>query len=123
MMLLDASLRISIVAVVAGLILMVMRVRASRVRHAVWTIVLMAMLLMPLLPSIVPTFEVAVPQTAVAVPFAMPALPEPSGGLISSTIAPLSLSASPAAPVRPGDPMPTRWPLSLIARAIYAIGV
>ena len=39
-----------------------MRVRASGVRHAVWTLVLVAMLLMPVLPSIVPTFVVAVPR-------------------------------------------------------------
>ena len=44
-MLLDASLRISIVAMIAALILMALHVRASGVRHAVWTVVLMAMLM------------------------------------------------------------------------------
>lgn len=67
MILLDASLRISVVAVMAALILTVMRVRASGVRHAVWTVVLAAMLLMPILPSIVPSDTVLSPARAAVV--------------------------------------------------------
>jgi beta-lactamase regulating signal transducer with metallopeptidase domain len=121
MMLLDASLRISIVAVVAGLILMVMRVRASGVRHAVWTVVLMAMLLMPFLPSIVPPFEVAVPSAVVSIPTAVSASPELFSPGISSPTESFSPSAADVS-ARPGVPAATRWSSSFVVSAIYAIG-
>ncbi len=101
MILLDASLRISIVAAIAALILMAMRVRASGVRHAVWTVVLVAMVLMPVLPSIVPTFVVPVPAPAMAVPAGMLGLPEASGETLPFTresfapvVPPIALGAS-----------------------------
>jgi len=45
--LLESSLRISAAAVLVGLALSLARIRASSVRHAAWTAVLCAMLLMP----------------------------------------------------------------------------
>jgi beta-lactamase regulating signal transducer with metallopeptidase domain len=122
MILLDASLRISIVAVVAGLVLMVMRVRASGVRHTVWTGVLAAMVLMPFLTSIVPTFDVMMPAAAVAVPSVVQVLPEPLNPSISPAVEPLLRSAVPAVSTGPGAPVANRWPLALIVRTIYLFG-
>ena len=48
--LLEASVRVSLVAGAVGLVLLVARVRSSSVRHAAWAAVLCAMLLMPVLP-------------------------------------------------------------------------
>ena len=56
--LLDSSLRISLIACVIALILLIVRVRAGSVRHAAWTAVLCAMLLMPVLPYCLPTIAV-----------------------------------------------------------------
>lgn len=65
---LDSSLRVSLVAAIVALILIIMRVRSSSVRHAAWTAVLCAMLLMPVLPYCVPSFMIplrfAVPGSA-----------------------------------------------------------
>jgi beta-lactamase regulating signal transducer with metallopeptidase domain len=52
--LLESSIRITVAAITAGLVLSIARVRVSTVRHAVWTGVLCAMLLMPALPYLVP---------------------------------------------------------------------
>lgn len=49
-----ASLRILLLAALAGGIALVLRRRGAEVRHAVWTLLLAAMLLMPLLPLVVP---------------------------------------------------------------------
>lgn len=124
MILLDASLRISVVAVIAALILTIMRVRASSVRHAVWRLVLIAMLIMPLLPSIVPTFAIPVVVSA------------PAGMLARSDIA-----SEPAPPMvvredrtavvpivnRAGADRPvagrrSQWSIVSIASAVYGLG-
>jgi beta-lactamase regulating signal transducer with metallopeptidase domain len=65
---LDASIRISVIAVVIAGLLAAARVRVSSVRHAAWTAVLLAMLLMPVLPSVVPSIDVPVPRSAGAEP-------------------------------------------------------
>src|SRR5258708_2854750 len=57
---LDASIRIALVASCIGAILIVTRVRNGAVRHAGWTAVLCAMLLMPVLPNLTPEIEVRV---------------------------------------------------------------
>jgi beta-lactamase regulating signal transducer with metallopeptidase domain len=54
MILFDASIRITVVALLVAVILAAMRVRSSEVRHRTWAGVLVAMLLMPILPSLVP---------------------------------------------------------------------
>src|SRR5688500_8906240 len=59
----DISLRILAAAAAVGLVLVVLRVRSGAARHAAWSAVLLAMLTMPLLTTIVPTVEVAVPST------------------------------------------------------------
>jgi len=57
-----ASIRILVVAVAVAMILAVARVRSGALRHAAWTAVLGAMLLMPVLPDLVPRVAVAVPM-------------------------------------------------------------
>ena len=122
MILLDASLRISIVAAIAALILVATRVRASGVRHAVWTVVLVAMMLMPVLPSIVPTFDVPVPAAAVALPAGSLMPSEAVSETTSSTGASFSPAVPSLAPEQPrvvASPPRSWWPLAL---AVYAIG-
>jgi hypothetical protein len=48
--LLEASVRVLVVAALVGLVLGVVRVRNGALLHAAWTAVLCAMLLMPVLP-------------------------------------------------------------------------
>ena len=55
--LLDASFRVSVFAAMVALILAVARVRSNSVRHAAWTTVLLAMLLMPVLPYVLPSIH------------------------------------------------------------------
>ena len=57
--LLEASLRASVAAALAALVLAVTRARAPGVRHAVWASITVAMLAMPLLPHAVPPVRVA----------------------------------------------------------------
>jgi hypothetical protein len=58
--LLDSSLRISLISGVIALMLVIVRVRSGSVRHAAWTAVLCAMLLMPVLPYCLPTIAIPV---------------------------------------------------------------
>jgi hypothetical protein len=58
---LDMSLRALAAALAVALVLRLLRVRAAAVLHAAWSAVLFAMLLMPVLPSIVPALPVPVP--------------------------------------------------------------
>jgi hypothetical protein len=56
----DSSLRaLAITAGIAGT-LALLKVRSSAARHAAWTAVLFAMILMPVLPSIVPSFSLPI---------------------------------------------------------------
>ena len=59
---LDVSLRIVAAAAAVGLVLVVFRVRSGAARHAAWTAVLVAMLMMPALMAVVPKVEVPVPS-------------------------------------------------------------
>ncbi len=58
----DSSLRVTLVAALVALILLLVRVRSSAVRHAAWTAVLCAMLLMPILPYCIPAITIPVPM-------------------------------------------------------------
>ena len=55
--LLEASLRVLLVVAAVGGVLAATRVRDGGVRHAAWTMVVVAMLLMPVLPFVVPQVE------------------------------------------------------------------
>jgi hypothetical protein len=83
---LDISLRMVVAALAVAAVLRVMRVNTAAVRHAAWTAVLGAMLLMPLLPSVVP----AVPLPSFArnesvEPAEMPETPLPLPGVASDS--------------------------------------
>ena len=61
---LDTSLRALVAALAVALVLRLLRLRAAAVLHSTWSAVLFAMLLMPVLPSIVPALPVPVPAAA-----------------------------------------------------------
>src|SRR5688500_8106784 len=63
----ESAVRITGAALLVGALLFVLRVRASAARHAAWTIVLGAMLLMPLLTSWLPGLAVPLPPAAAQV--------------------------------------------------------
>jgi ABC-type amino acid transport substrate-binding protein/Zn-dependent protease with chaperone function len=65
--LLDASFRAAVFAAIVAFILMAIRVRSSSVRHAAWTMVLLAMLLMPLLPCLIPSISILLPVPGPAI--------------------------------------------------------
>lgn len=54
-LLIDVSLKVILLAALAGIVLRLARVRSSSVRHRVWTTVMLAMLFMPLLVTLTPT--------------------------------------------------------------------
>lgn len=130
----DASLRVSVVSLLVAAILGVLRVRSSRVRHASWTAVLGAMLLMPLLPYAVP---------AIAIPISLPRALAPSGASFEpmaardagvaddATTGDASSPASAArtAPIAWASPIPTDtssmrapfWPFA--ALVLYGAGI
>lgn len=63
MLVLDYSLRIVVAAAAVGLVLALLRVRSGAARHAAWTAVLVAMLMMPVLTAVLPRLEVPVPSS------------------------------------------------------------
>jgi beta-lactamase regulating signal transducer with metallopeptidase domain len=60
---LDISLRALAAAAAVALVLLLLRMRAAAVLHSAWSAVLFAMLLMPVLPSIVPRLPVPMPAS------------------------------------------------------------
>ena len=62
--LVDASLRAALVATLVAAALAALRVEAGAARHRAWTIVLVAMLLMPALARLVPAVGVPMPGAA-----------------------------------------------------------
>jgi beta-lactamase regulating signal transducer with metallopeptidase domain len=130
-MLLDASLRICLIAAVIGLILTAMRVRSNSTRHTVWTAVLCAMLLMPVLPSLMPSISVPIPARAAEV---LPSAPAFADLQFDSTDSrPIARGASHAVPgprttPRGGTPGRTTastgvsWPARSLATAVYLLG-
>ena len=63
-LLFDSSVRVAVVATLVAAALVVFRVRESTTRHTAWTIVLVAMLLMPALSRLVPNGGVPMPAIA-----------------------------------------------------------
>lgn len=121
----DSSFWIAIVAVIVALILITVRVRSSGVLHAAWSAVLCAMLLMPVLPSCVPSISIPVPAAASGV-VAPPEIPAttPQAGAIErrEVIAPALAPMVPEAPAAAASPAQgPMWPG--VALAVYGIGV
>ena len=65
--LLDTSFRAATLAAIVAFILLAVRVRSIWVRHVAWTIVLAAMLLMPVLPYFLPSIAISLPIPSAAV--------------------------------------------------------
>jgi len=129
--LLDASIRISLVAVLVTALVYVFRVRSSSLRHKAWLSVLAAMLLMPWLSRVAPR---------IAIPMAAPGVSEvPEGrspdlylGAVPSAIAgsgggaetvskglPAPVQATSLAAAAPAD---RAFPWSALFAALYASG-
>jgi len=121
---LDSSLRISLVAAAVAIILITMRVRAGGVRHAAWTAVLCAMLLMPVLPYCIPSIALPIAVPSANVP-AIPATPETpplrrvaEGPEVTPPTAALMEQPAPVPEIPPArGPV---WPI--VALAVYAVG-
>ena len=122
---LDTSLRALAAAAAVALILRVLRLRGAAVLHSAWTAVLVAMLLMPVLPSIVPALPVPVPAAAGGVPGAASGTAEAPETRNPVPIAPPGDSVRPAdrlaAPVA-GARGARPW-IPLLFLGIYAAGV
>lgn len=86
---LDASVRVALIAAIVALILVVARVRSNDVRHAAWTAVLCAMLLMPVLPYCVPSISlppVPVPTAGIQAILEIPEATSPSGATLRAEV-------------------------------------
>ena len=77
-----SSVRAAFVAAAVALVLAALRVRSGGVRHAAWTAVLAAMLLMPILPRIVPA--IAIPLNVWGATDAIPWAAQPDGSPLLS---------------------------------------
>ena len=119
--LLDASLRTALLAGFVALILRSAHIRSNRVRHAAWTTVLAAALLMPILPHLLPSLPVPVPVSLRAMPsrgkVEAPA-PSAANGNKAIALSSLAVRGSPAASAS------VRRPLWTFAPAVlYLAGV
>src|SRR3954466_13240324 len=59
-LLLDVSLKAALLAGVAGVLILVLRIRDANVQHRVWTMVLGSMLALPLLVNVTPGVPILV---------------------------------------------------------------
>jgi beta-lactamase regulating signal transducer with metallopeptidase domain len=125
---LESSLRVCLLAAAVGGILLLGRIRSGSVRHAAWSAVLGAMILMPVLPHWVPAIDVPVPSRArrvEAIPAAIesvwidpngefrdPAAPPPAPAVVASTRESVSTTPPPPRAI---------WPLALVG--VYGAGV
>lgn len=117
---LEASLRAAALAGCVGIILAVARVGSAAVRHAAWTAVLLAMLIMPLLPRLTPEVPVPIALHAVAEqPASVPAPPMLASAPVRSGLATVTATVRPAEPVPP--PRASIWPIA--ALTLYVLGV
>jgi hypothetical protein len=94
--LIDSSVRVVFLAALAAAALALFRVRHVGLQHAVWTSVLCAMLVMPLLPLALPAIELPLPQPVVATPA--------QGPTAFPSLSVLSGEARLANPSAPGSP-------------------
>jgi beta-lactamase regulating signal transducer with metallopeptidase domain len=133
---LDTSLRALAAALAVALVLRLLRVRAAAVLHSTWSAVLFAMLLMPVLPSIVPALPVPVPAAAGDFFDAASGTEEPSPAVVGhSTQSRTVINAVPSPQGRnsaqPSDRLPasdtgaraSRSWLPLLLLAVYVAGV
>ena len=131
--LVHSSVRVVLVATLVAAALTVFRAQAVTTRHAAWTVVLVAMLLMPVLSGLVP--HVGVPLPAITRGVLMPTAGQPSG-LQAPERNPRPLTSAPAAATRrtaaanisPGPVLPEpsredKRPWAAVALGVYFAGV
>lgn len=113
-LLLDSSIRITLVSAVTATALWAFRIRNASVRHAIWTSVVATMLLMPLLAAWAPGFKLAL-------------LPERDGPIraplvleMQSVLAP---GAETPAPVTVLTPASFEFSWQVLAIGAYSLGV
>ena len=99
--LVDTSLRLSVILLVAGAIAMVLRRSAANLRHLVWALALGGALMLPLAASYLPTLNLPVPQPLQV--FARPAADAAVRGRLSETSSPAETRTGPAAGVMAGN--------------------
>jgi beta-lactamase regulating signal transducer with metallopeptidase domain len=63
--LIDASVRALLVAAAVGVVLFVARARTGSVAHTAWTLVMLTMLMLPVLPKWLPALPISLPQPTV----------------------------------------------------------
>src|SRR5262245_8354162 len=91
----EASLRTLLIAVAVSAVLFTARQRSGVVGHAAYRAVLVAMLLMPVLPSMVPPVRIAVPS---ATTYTTAVLPSSAPAFVVAERSPAARSATPAIP-------------------------
>ncbi len=125
----DASLRAALVAAFVAAVLAALRVPAGATRHAAWTVVLVAMLLMPALSRLVPAVGVPVPPAARdVVAAAVAATPGPRTEWNPAATAPPPLTPPRREPGVPRDAAPAapsrgEWSWTATALAVYVAGL
>lgn len=110
--LLEVSLRAVAAAAAVAVLLRLLRMRAAAVLHSAWTAVLFAMLLMPVLQSIVPPLPVPLPARAGGLLGGATGTRQPPSGVVEySRRAPNDTRGTPSTrrgdPVRLASPLPT----------------
>ncbi|HKE24309.1 MAG TPA: M56 family metallopeptidase, partial [Bryobacteraceae bacterium] len=121
--LLDASVRISLVAIAVCGVIYLFRIQSSSLRHKAWLGVLLAMLSMPVLPRIVPPLEV--PVAAPEPPTAQFEVPRQQTADSAGSVAymPPTPSAELKVGARPSTPTRTNWQALLTTwYALYLLG-
>jgi beta-lactamase regulating signal transducer with metallopeptidase domain len=121
--LLDHSIRIALVAVLAGAVLFVLRIRPGSVRHATWTAVLAAMLLMPVLSPFIPGIPIGLRIPSSHVETAVVQVPQapPTYQLPPAVTEPMPTIAFSIVHTTVATRRPFTWPVGIFA--IYLFGV
>ena len=114
----EASIRAALIVPTVGLLLAALRVRAGGVRHAAWTAVLVAMLLLPVLPKWLPEIPVTF----------IPERGSVAASVVSPSAPPAGVAArrdTPPAPTAGGAEVTTAAPTPVsqvpVARAVHSI--
>jgi beta-lactamase regulating signal transducer with metallopeptidase domain len=126
--LLDSSLRAFAVAGIVAVMLIALRVHTAAVRHAAWTAVLCAMLLMPILPDCVPAIAIPVSGRALRMSTSLGAETSSQAFFAAPVVErPRRAQVAEAVPSMPPPPVPdaarkhgTVWPTA--ALIAYGIG-
>ena len=108
----DVSIRSLCIAFIAFAVIQSARMRSAAARHAIWSVVLGAMLVLPVLAPLVPPMAVKIAPGA----FIPASASKPGGALAHSR----SSSGARAVAPTPPTPVPPRWPALLAALYLMA---